>query len=200
VTAPNERAPAPRRADVTAAPRPQPATYPWHAAPEPRQLAAADRPHVDGLRAGIVTRAFANSIDLVVVLVLVAGGYLGVAAVKYLAAPRSFRFPAPGFAFALLVICTVQGIYFTLAWALGGRTYGDQILGIRVVGRRGRKLRLLPALVRAFLCVVVPIGLLWVAVSRHNRSLQDVLLRTSVVYDWSPGSALARGSAQSSLS
>jgi uncharacterized RDD family membrane protein YckC len=193
VTAPNEPAPAPRRADLTAAPRPQPATYPWHTAPEPRQLAAAERPHVDGLRAGIVTRAFANSIDVVVVLVLVAGGYLGVAAVKYLAAPRSFRFPAPGIAFALLVICTVQGIYFTLAWALGGRTYGDQILGIRVVGWRGRKLRLVAALVRAVLCVIVPIGLLWVAVSRRNRSLQDILLRTSVVYDWSPAPAVAPG-------
>ena len=195
MTAPNEPAPAPRPSDL-AATRPQPATYPWHAAPASRQLAAADRPHVNGLRAGVVTRALANSIDLVVVLVIVAGGYLGVAAVKYLAAPRSFRFPAPGFAFALLVICTVQGIYFALAWALGGRTYGDQILGIRVVGWRGRKLRLVPAMVRAFLCVVVPIGLLWVAVSRQNRSLQDILLRTSVVYDWSPGSAAAPHTAQ----
>ena len=27
------------------------------------------------------------------------------------------------------------------------------------------------------------IGLLWVAVSRENRSLQEVVLRTSVIYD-----------------
>jgi hypothetical protein len=29
-----------------------------------------------------------------------------------------------------------------------------------------------------------PIGLLWVAVSRENRSAQDLALRTSVIYDW----------------
>ena len=29
-----------------------------------------------------------------------------------------------------------------------------------------------------------PVVLFWVVVSRENRSLPDVLLRTSVVYDW----------------
>jgi hypothetical protein len=36
---------------------------------------------------------------------------------------------------------------------------------------------------RAVLCTLFPIGLVWVLVSRENRSVQDVLLRTSVVYD-----------------
>ena len=35
------------------------------------------------------------------------------------------------------------------------------------------------------LCVVFPIGLLWCVVSEENRSVQDLLLRTSVIYDWS---------------
>ena len=29
-----------------------------------------------------------------------------------------------------------------------------------------------------------PVGLFWVAFSRENRSLQDVVLRTSVIHDW----------------
>jgi hypothetical protein len=33
------------------------------------------------------------------------------------------------------------------------------------------------------LCTLFPIGLVWVLVSGENRSVQDVLLRTSVVYD-----------------
>ena len=37
----------------------------------------------------------------------------------------------------------------------------------------------------AILCVVFPIGLLWCVVSEENRSVQDLLLRTSVIYDWS---------------
>jgi hypothetical protein len=32
------------------------------------------------------------------------------------------------------------------------------------------------------LCTLFPIGLLWVLVSRENRSVQDLMLRTSVVY------------------
>jgi hypothetical protein len=37
--------------------------------------------------------------------------------------------------------------------------------------------------VRALLCVLFPVGLLWVLLSGENRSVQDVVLRTSVVYD-----------------
>ena len=37
---------------------------------------------------------------------------------------------------------------------------------------------------RALLCVFLPVVLLWVVVSPENRSGADVLLRSSVVYDW----------------
>jgi hypothetical protein len=40
------------------------------------------------------------------------------------------------------------------------------------------------ALVRAAFCVVFAVGLFWVLISGANRSVQDVVLRTSVVYDW----------------
>ena len=40
------------------------------------------------------------------------------------------------------------------------------------------------ALLRAVFNVVFPLGLAWVVVSRQNRSIQDVVLRTSVIYDW----------------
>lgn len=36
----------------------------------------------------------------------------------------------------------------------------------------------------ALACALFPIGLLRVAVSQENRSLQDVVLRTSVIYGW----------------
>jgi uncharacterized RDD family membrane protein YckC len=57
-------------------------------------------------------------------------------------------------------------------------------MGLRVVSRSGGDLSLGVALVRAAACVLFPVGLLWAAVSRGNRSLQDVVLRTRVVYDW----------------
>jgi uncharacterized RDD family membrane protein YckC len=63
--------------------------------------------------------------------------------------------------------------------------HGDYLLGIRVVDRRGRRTSFLLALLRAVLCVLFPIGILYVAVSSANRSLQDLVVRTHVVYDWS---------------
>ncbi len=37
---------------------------------------------------------------------------------------------------------------------------------------------------RALVCVLLPIGLFWSAVSPTRRSVQDVLFRSIVVYDW----------------
>ena len=75
-------------------------------------------------------------------------------------------------------------LYLTVSWMGNGRTYGNHIMGLRVVNREGRGLKPLRAFVRAILYVIFPIGLLWVMVSGQNRSLQDLVLRTSVIYDW----------------
>ena len=40
------------------------------------------------------------------------------------------------------------------------------------------------SIVRALFCTVFPFGLLWAIVSGANRSVQDVVLRTNVIYDW----------------
>jgi uncharacterized RDD family membrane protein YckC len=53
-----------------------------------------------------------------------------------------------------------------------------------VVNRKGHRLHPLPSFVRAVLYVIFPIGLFWVLISGHNRSLQDLVVRTSVIYDW----------------
>jgi len=45
-------------------------------------------------------------------------------------------------------------------------------------------MRLPRALMRALLCALFPVGLLWVAVSARNKSLQDIVSGTSVMYDW----------------
>jgi uncharacterized RDD family membrane protein YckC len=77
------------------------------------------------------------------------------------------------------------GLYLADSWTVTGRTYGDHLLGLRVVVSASD--RLLPparALVRAMLCVVFPIGLFWIALSRRNRSVSDLLVGSTVVYDW----------------
>src|SRR3954451_6335839 len=139
---------------------------------------------VRGTPAGIASRAAANLIDFTVTGSILVGVYLGFAVVRFLRNPRSFTFPAPSLALIILVGSFIAGLYFTICWAISGRTYGALVLGLRVVGRGGRHPRPTVALLRAVACVVFPVGLVWCGVDRLGRSVQDLLLRTSVVYDW----------------
>ena len=75
-------------------------------------------------------------------------------------------------------------VYLAVSWRGSGRTYGNHVMGLRVVNHRGQRLHPVVSFVRAALYVIFPIGLLWVLVSGHNRSLQDLVVRTSVIYDW----------------
>ena len=59
-------------------------------------------------------------------------------------------------------------------------------MGLRVVDRQGRSPRLTRSLLRAVFCVLFPLGLLWCGVVRSRKSVQDLVLGTSVVYDWMP--------------
>jgi uncharacterized RDD family membrane protein YckC len=148
---------------------------------------------LQGRRAGLITRVLANTVDFCVVAVIIAAGYAAVTAFRFLWNSRTFTFPAPGFGVLLAAGGVVMTLYLTACWTAIGRTYGDHLLGLRVVDRRGRRLRPVLALLRAVLYVVFPIGLFWIVLSRDSRSLQDVLLRTSVVYDWSRTPLSGRG-------
>ena len=142
------------------------------------------RPY-QGQRAGIVTRVIANIVDVGVVIGVLIGIYATVFAVKFLLNPRTFTPPSlPSLFVILLIGAWIQGIYFTLTWWTTGRTYGDHLMGLRVVNLRGRRMSFIGAALRAALCVVFPIGLFWIVVSHNNRSVQDVVFRTSVIHDW----------------
>ncbi|GAA2493947.1 RDD family protein [Terrabacter carboxydivorans] len=139
---------------------------------------------VQGHRAGIVTRATAGAVDLVVAFAAVGVGYAVWSGAVFVLGPASFRFPDPGGLRLLLCVLGVLTAYLTAAWATTGRTVGNRLLGLRVVGDGTGGVGFVRALLRALLCVAFPVLLFWVLVSAENRSLPDVLLRTSVVYDW----------------
>ena len=149
---------------------------------------------MQGHRAGIVTRLLAGAVDTVVAVIGVGLGYVGVLAVRYVISPRDFRLVEPGFGLLLICFLWLLTVYLTLAWATTGRSYGARLLGLRVVDAHGRRLRPGVALLRALLCVFVPIVVFWVVVSRENRSAADVLLRTSVIYDWAATGHTEQGS------
>jgi uncharacterized RDD family membrane protein YckC len=132
----------------------------------------------------VVTRAIAALLDALMVLVLLLIGYGLTVGLVFMVDPLAFRLPRPAGSISVSAALAVAVGYLAVAWTIGGRTCGALLMGLRVVGAGGR-LRMPRALARAVVCVVFPVGLLWCAVNRRNRSIADLLLRTSVIYDWS---------------
>jgi uncharacterized RDD family membrane protein YckC len=146
----------------------------------------ADRTRaMQGRNAGFVTRTSANVIDGVVILIVWVGAIVFAGLVRYIAHPlRGFRLPALPTVLTGTMVCVLAILYFTATWSGSGRSVGKRMAGLRVTGPAGARLGAGRAFLRAALCVVFPIGFLWLLVSRHNESLYDMALSTSVVYDW----------------
>ena len=144
------------------------------------------RPEFEDEPAGIVTRALAAVIDLVVVLVLFVAIWTGVAAARFLVRPARFTMPSPPEWLVITVACVTAVLYLTVSWATTGRTVGSQLMGLRVLSRGGGRLGWLRSTARAVAYVIFPLGLAWTLFDRRNRSVQDLLLASTVVYDWLP--------------
>ena len=149
-------------------------------------ISTSSGPVLQRHRAGLVSRSIADVVDLVVVAAGVVSGYLLVGALSFLVRPRTFAWPHASRAMLLGVGIVVAVAYLAMGWSSTGRTLGKQLMGLRVVAAGGEVMGVATAVLRATLCVVFPIGLVWCALSRTNRSAQDVVLGTSVVYDWAP--------------
>jgi len=137
-----------------------------------------------GRPAGLVTRAGANVIDVAVVVVLLAAGYLGVSGFLFLRQGARFSFPIVSYQTAYAAGFVVLVAYFAISWTTGGRTYGDRLLALRVQTSAGEDVGVVRATLRAILCVVFPLLLIWAAIDRNNRSVQDLVAGTRVIYDW----------------
>jgi uncharacterized RDD family membrane protein YckC len=159
-----------------------------------RHHGAAD---FQGLPAGVVSRILAAIVDGVVVIGVVAAGWLGWSAVAFILRPAHYQFPSPAPLLATSVYLAVAFAYLTFGWSTSGRTAGAQVMGLRVVTRRGARVPWARAAARAAVAVVFPIGLLWSAVSARHDALHDLIARTRAVYDWShhsPRRAIGEGS------
>jgi uncharacterized RDD family membrane protein YckC len=128
----------------------------------------------------------AGTVDLLVVGVALAGSYAAWAALWFVLDPRGFRMPDLSLAWIVIGYFDLLVVYLTFAWWLAGRSIGNHVWGIRVTTRSGGRPGLVRSFARAVICAFFPVGLLWCAVDRDRRALHDLLLRTSVVYDWLP--------------
>jgi uncharacterized RDD family membrane protein YckC len=92
---------------------------------------------------------------------VVLSGYLGLAGLRFLVDPRGFSFPRLSLVFSFASGFAVAVVYLTLLWTLSGRTYGYLVMGLRVSGQGGRRLRFVGAATRAVCVVALPIGIAW---------------------------------------
>jgi uncharacterized RDD family membrane protein YckC len=142
-----------------------------------------------GTAAGIATRLAASTMDGLLVGGTLLVGYAGYVGVRLVVSPRSFRPPDPTLTVVVYVFLAAVVVYLTTAWWISGSTFGNHVMGLQVVNRDAGRVGLTRAFARAALCAAFPLGLLWCVVDPRRRSLQDLALRTSVVYNWLPRAA-----------
>ncbi|WP_314413937.1 RDD family protein [Streptomyces sp. DSM 40484] len=130
--------------------------------------------------AGLVSRILAGLVDAFVVAGLGLAARLGAGALRLVVTGPPFRLPDPPAWLSGLCGWTIAVLYLAGSWVMTGSTVGDRLLGLRVTGRSGRPLGVLRALSRAALCLVFPLGLLWIPVSGHRASVHDLVLATAV--------------------
>jgi uncharacterized RDD family membrane protein YckC len=149
-----------------------------------REIRYAEARALQGHRAGFASRLVADLVDLGVAWLLGLAALLAAGVIRYLLTGPPFRLPVlPNWLDASAGAAIAVG-YLTFSWAATGRSVGKQIAGLRVVDRGGQRMSLRRSFARAVLYVLFPAGLLWVLASRRNASLQDLVVRTVVVYDW----------------
>ena len=139
---------------------------------------------LQGRRAGVVSRFLADAVDFGVVLAIVLVGYLIKVVIRFMLSPRTFTWPSPRPLLMFWIGWVALVFYLAFGWSGTGRTLGKQLLGLRVVDHSGGQLRFGVAFLRAIFCAALPFTLFWCAVSPANRDVADLILRTSVVYDW----------------
>ncbi len=162
-----------------------------------------DAVRFQGDRAGLVSRAVAAFLDFFLVFAIVLATIAVIWMLSFVIDPTnpvSAAIPAdavqssadrlrrlPPVGLMIIYGYVLNVVYWTAFWALSGRTVGNLIMGLRVVDRKGEHPGWMLSFVRAVFCTIFPVGLLWVLPSKSNRSIQDTVLRTSVIYDWVVG-------------
>jgi len=133
--------------------------------------------------AGVVTRLLAACVDAIAVVLLAVLLDLTAAGIRFVWSPGDFRWPQFAVLTMALALQAVAVVYLTVGWAMAGRTYGARLMGLRVLSAGAELLGWARSGLRALVCVVFPLGLLWCAVSRPRSSVADIVVRSVVVYD-----------------
>lgn len=144
---------------------------------------------LNGRAAGFVTRLLAYAADLVILAGIVAlGGWIAVLADNTLEA-IGVEARVDLAAIYVLMIPIIMGLYFVTSWSLTGRTFGKSLMGLKVVGEKGRPPTIGRSVIRVLGYVLSAIafwaGYWWVLIDDERKAWHDHMARTSVVYDYS---------------
>ncbi|WP_330284277.1 RDD family protein [Streptomyces sp. NBC_00588] len=133
--------------------------------------------------AGVVSRCLAALVDVVVVVGIGLGTQLAFGGLRLFLTGPPFRMPDLSAWLTGVLGWTVAVLYLAVSWTVTGGTVGDRLLGLRVTDRGGdRLLGTTRALLRAVMCIALPVGLFWIPFSQRHASLQDVVLASAVRY------------------
>jgi uncharacterized RDD family membrane protein YckC len=145
-----------------------------------------------GRRAGFVSQVVAAALDVAWILIVDAAVLAVFGFLRFLATNRGYEFPQPGRGWNAAIIVVIGVLLLWSAWSGSGRAPGMGLIGLRVVGGDGRQLTSHRAFWRAVLAVLtLGLGVVWVLVSKKNKSLYDIVCGSAVVYEWR--AALATG-------
>lgn len=140
---------------------------------------------LQGTVAGFASRVIADLVDLGLIFAIWFSVLLTISVARYLLVPtHTFGLIQLPNWLEVLGVYAIAVVYLDYGWATTGRSPGKQLFGLRVVDRRNPDSPPRRALLRVVLCVVFLPGILWVLVSRKNASLQDLIVRTAVIYSW----------------
>lgn len=97
---------------------------------------------------------------------------------------------------ALIAIVIWEFVYFSYQWALGGKTLGMAVLGIRVVATDGDPITPKQAVIRTLALplsfVILGLGFIGILLNKDRHALHDRLAKTVVVYSWDARAARLR--------
>ena len=140
-----------------------------------------------GQRAGFVTQLLGTLLDGAVIIVIDFALLVVFGFVKFLVTDKQFEMPQPGPAGNAVMFTIVGVLLLWSSWSGSGRAPGMAMMGIRVVDRDGGRLSSPRAFWRALLAILtLGWGVVFVAFSKRNKSLYDMVCGSAVVYAWRP--------------
>lgn len=89
-----------------------------------------------------------------------------------------------------ILLAVLAFLYCAYPQAMGGRTLGMALLGLRAVRRDGSDIGVWHAVARVLALplsfLLLGIGFLMILIRQDRRALHDLIAKTAVVYDWGP--------------